>query len=86
MTPEVGIRELRDQLSHYLRHVAEGSEVIVTSRGKRVARLSPVDAPDPLASLRARGLVSVPTESWEPPVDAPVVDPPISNLVKEQRR
>lgn len=84
--PEVGIRELHDQLSRYVRHVEAGGEVIVTSRGKRVARLSPIDAPDPLATLRARGLVSEPTESWEPPADAPVVDPPISDLVKEQRR
>lgn len=83
---EVGIRELHDQLSRYVRHVAEGGEVIVTSRGKRIARLAPIDAPDPLATLRARGLVSEPTGSWEPPADAPVVDPPISDLVKEQRR
>lgn len=84
---EVGIRELHDQLSRYMRHVAEGGEVIVTSRGKRIARLSPIDTPDPLATLRARGLVSEPSGgTWEPNPNRPVVDPPISDLVKEQRR
>jgi prevent-host-death family protein len=54
---EVGVRELHDQLSRYVRHAAEGGEVVVTMRGQRVARLSPIESGDPLADLRARGLV-----------------------------
>jgi prevent-host-death family protein len=57
---EVGVRELHDQLSRYVRHAAEGGEVVVTMRGQRVARLSPLEVSDPLADLRARGLVQEP--------------------------
>jgi prevent-host-death family protein len=60
---EVGVREPHDQLSRYIHHAAQGGEVIVTMRGKRVARLVPVREGDPLADLRARGLVRDPTQS-----------------------
>jgi len=36
---EIPVRELKSRLSEYLRKVAEGEEVIVTSHGKAVARL-----------------------------------------------
>jgi len=38
---EVTVRELKSRLSGYLRKVAAGEEVVVTSRGKEVARLVP---------------------------------------------
>ena len=37
----VGIRQLRDHLSHYLRRVKTGERLVVTERGKSVAILSP---------------------------------------------
>ena len=37
----VGVRELKDKLSHYLRTVRRGQIVEVTMRGKPVARLVP---------------------------------------------
>jgi prevent-host-death family protein len=40
---EVGIRELRLNLSRYVARVREGVEVIVTDRGNPVARLGPID-------------------------------------------
>jgi prevent-host-death family protein len=36
---EISVRELKSRLSEYLRRVAEGEEVVVTSHGKAVARL-----------------------------------------------
>lgn len=39
---EVGVRELRNNLSRYLERVREGEEVIVTDRGKAVARMVPI--------------------------------------------
>jgi prevent-host-death family protein len=51
------VRELHDQLSRYVRHAAAGGEVVVTMRGRRVARLTAVAVADPLADLRERGLV-----------------------------
>lgn len=38
---EVGIRELRSDLSRYVKRVRDGEEVVVTDRGKAVARLVP---------------------------------------------
>lgn len=85
---EVGIRELHDQLSRYVQHVADGGEVIVTSRGRRVARLSPIEAADPLAELRARGLVREPSRSKRRAPRRPglAASGPVSELVDEQRR
>jgi prevent-host-death family protein len=37
---ETSVRELKAHLSEYLRHVAAGEEVVVTSHGKPVARLT----------------------------------------------
>jgi prevent-host-death family protein len=83
---EVGVRELHDQLSRYVQHVAAGHEVVVTMRGRPVARLSPLDAPDPFESLRRRGLIQEPTRDWSPPKDQPVPTAPVSDLIVEQRR
>jgi prevent-host-death family protein len=40
---EVGIRELRLNLSRYVARVREGAEVVVTDHGTPVARLGPID-------------------------------------------
>ena len=51
---EVGIRDLKNGLSKYIDRVEAGEEVIVTDRGRPVAKLSPLDAPDDrLADARA---------------------------------
>ena len=39
---DVPVRELKNRLSAYLRRVARGEEVTVTSRGRPVARLAPL--------------------------------------------
>ena len=83
---EVGIRELHDQLSRYVRHAAEGGEVVVTMRGRPVARLTPMTADDPLADLRERGLVQEPEREWSPRRRRPAPSAPVSDLVEEQRR
>jgi len=84
---EVGVRELHDQLSRYVRHAAAGGEVIVTMRGRRVARLAPISADEPLADLRERGLVQEPQGEWQPRrTGRPKPSAPVSDLVAEQRR
>ena len=42
----VGIRELKDRLSHYLSAVQEGKTIVVTKRGQAIARLVPASATD----------------------------------------
>ncbi|MFZ0216353.1 MAG: type II toxin-antitoxin system prevent-host-death family antitoxin [Candidatus Dormiibacterota bacterium] len=85
---EVGIHELRDRLRQYVRAVAEGSEVIVTRRGRRVARLVPVRDDDPLADLRARGLVREPLRPKRRMTSRDLIHASgsVSDLVAEQRR
>lgn len=85
---EVGVRELHDQLSRYLRHVGSGVDVFITMRGRRVARLSMVDDADPLADLRARGLVR---DRIQPRLRASgrallTAEGSVSDLISEQRR
>jgi prevent-host-death family protein len=88
LKPEVGVRELHDHLSRYVQHVKDGGEVVVTMRGRRVARLVPVDEVDPLADLRARGLVREPTAPRSPRARRALLKAaePVSELVADQRR
>jgi prevent-host-death family protein len=84
---EVGVRELHDQLSRYVQHAAAGGEVIVTMRGRRVARLAPVAPDDALEELRARGLVREPQREYRPRrTGRAAPTEPVSDLVAEQRR
>ncbi|MGH1505572.1 MAG: type II toxin-antitoxin system Phd/YefM family antitoxin [Acidimicrobiales bacterium] len=86
---EVGIRELKNSLSRYLDRVRAGEEVIVTDRGRPVARLSPVDASENrLADLVDAGLVRVPSGSRRRHLPTRRIKPSgsVSDLVAEQRR
>ncbi len=59
---EVSVRELRQNLSVYLRRVKEGTTLAVTSRGQRVAVLAPIDGGSRLDRLIAEGRVTAPTQ------------------------
>jgi prevent-host-death family protein len=81
---EVGVRELHDRLSEYLERVEEGGEVVVTRRGRPVARLSGLGE-RPLDVLVRRGLVRIP-EGGRSPRSAQVKGTgSVSDLVSEQR-
>lgn len=85
---EVGIRDLKNNLSKYIDRVRAGEEVVVTDRGRPVARLSPVDSStDRLAELVADGVVRAPTRtSRHRPSPRIAAKGPVSDLVAEQRR
>jgi len=85
---EVGIRELKNGLSKYIDRVRAGDEVIVTDRGRPVARLSAVDASDDrLAELVAAGIVRAPvSRTRHLPKRLIKSKAPVSDLVAEQRR
>lgn len=51
----IGIRELRQQASRYLRDVQRGETIEVTDRGRPVARLVPVPAGVDLEALAESG-------------------------------
>lgn len=42
----VGVRDLKDNLSRYLRAVADGETILVTDRGRVVAEVRPASVPD----------------------------------------
>ncbi|MEI7757342.1 MAG: type II toxin-antitoxin system prevent-host-death family antitoxin [bacterium] len=58
---EVGVRELKSKLSHYIDLVQHGSEVIVTEHGKPVATLAAInDLTNKLEDLVASGRLRPP--------------------------
>ena len=85
---EVGVRDLKNNLSRFLDRVQAGEEVIVTDRGRPVARLSALDQPgDRLAELIASGAVRPPrsTRRRRPARRIPAKGA-VSDLVAQQRR
>jgi prevent-host-death family protein len=68
---EVGVRELRDNLSEYLRRVSRGEHLRVTMHGRPVADVTPAGMDDRdrrFRDLAAQARVSLPTA---PPPDHP---------------
>ncbi len=83
----VGIRELRDQLSKWVARARKGEEVVITDRGKPVARLVPVDGESNFDRL-VRGGVITPPRSKRRTRGMPRVKAKgsVSDLVIEDRR
>jgi prevent-host-death family protein len=81
---EVGVRELHNRLSEYLERVEGGGEIVVTRRGRPVARLSGLSE-RPLDSLARRGLVRMPQSERSPRSAVVKGTGSVSDLVSEQR-
>ena len=90
----IGVRELRQHASRWLKRVAAGEAYEITVRGVPVARLSPVAPPgSALERLAAEGLASLANESLSsalermgPPLEVPSGEPSGSELLAELRR
>lgn len=70
MTSKVGVRELRQNLSVYLRRVAKGERFVVTDRREPVAELVPLAGEDD--DWLRRNKLKPATRRWEdlpPPID-----------------
>ena len=85
---EVGVRDLKNNLSRYLEQVEAGIEVVVTDRGRPIARLNGIDdAPrDNLSALIESGLVRPPTSKVRQRPVPLASDGSVSELVAEQRK
>lgn len=63
----VGVKELKNRLTHYLRRTQKGEEIVVTDRGRPIALLQQIEAGKPgtrearLAQLGALGKIIPPT-------------------------
>ena len=88
MEGEVSVRELRQNLSVYLRRVREGETLAVLSRGERVAVLAPVAGASRLDRLVAEGLVTPAPAAWTDPEPAALDDlgpAPLTKALLEAR-
>jgi prevent-host-death family protein len=83
----VGIRQLKAHLSEYIRRAEAGETVVITDRGKEVARLAPARQTEGLRDLMAKGIV----KGSGGKVDLSDIEPvksagePLSEAVLEQR-
>jgi prevent-host-death family protein len=83
---EVGVRELKNNLSRYLAKVSEGTEVTVTDRGRAVARITPVRG-STIDRLIAEGVVTTAAATKGPAPRTRIrAKHPVSPLVAEERR
>lgn len=68
---QISVRELKSRLSEYLRKVAAGEELLVTSHGKTVARLLPPARPRRASkSNEAEAIALLHGQSWIRPAGA----------------
>lgn len=73
---ETGIRELRDNLSRYIRRIEAGERVVVTAHGRVVAELVPPGGvreshKSELDRLVAAGVITPPVEGGDPLENCP---------------
>jgi prevent-host-death family protein len=84
---EVGIRRLREHLGRYLDEVRAGREVLVTDRGRPVARIVASSGRSRLDELVAAGIVTLPEHELDPSSFGRVrVDGDLMEFLLDQRR
>lgn len=90
---EVGIKETKNNLSRYLKRVQAGEEILITERGKPIARIIKEGSGSPslhtiLGPLIKKGLVKMPSTDLRQLNIEPVVSPgkSASDMVLEDRR
>ncbi len=85
----VGVREIRQNISVYLRRVAAGEVFTVTDRGRPVATLGPPrPAEDRWAALVAAGMLTPAKgrlSDLPPPIKLPPGSPTLSEILQEMR-
>jgi prevent-host-death family protein len=86
----VGVRELKSQLSKYLRQVKAGRTVVITEHGKAVGRLVPAEMSleDKIEALRRAGLIRWSGRKLKPmkPIARVKEGHSIADLIIEDRR
>lgn len=86
----VGVRELKNSLSAYLKRARAGEHILVTDRGEAVARLVPPDLPPHLIEMIRQGRLIPPrrrmTSAFRPVLPYEPGSKLLSDLVIEQRK
>ncbi len=84
----VGIRELKNGLSRYLKRVGRGETIVVTDRGQPIARIVPDGTPEHVTRLLADGRATWSGRKLRlpKPIKLPKGAPLASDLISEDRR
>ncbi|NIM93347.1 MAG: type II toxin-antitoxin system prevent-host-death family antitoxin [Anaerolineales bacterium] len=86
---QVGIRELRNHLSRYLREIKKGRSIVITERGKPIGRIIPKELPieDRVEALMDAGILKWNGKKLEPtkPVITNQSPQLISDIILEMR-
>jgi prevent-host-death family protein len=88
---DVGVRELRQNLSVYLRRIAKGETLRVTDHGHPVALLTPIryTGDSVLDELEAQGLLERPRNPRPRPLPPPLPlepgEPTLSEVLQQMR-
>jgi prevent-host-death family protein len=87
----VGVRELRENLREYLDKVKDGDEVLVTERGKPVARILAPESDEELYERLVRQGTVTPAKRPKQPIDVSRLPdlgpgPSLSDIVIAMRR
>lgn len=91
----VGVRELKNRLTYYLKLAKEGDNIIVTDRGKPIAILHNLDnirkeasVEEKLAVLAKQGMIRLPLKKGKikPFNTIKIMGKPLSETIIEDRR
>ena len=92
--PTAAVSDLKARLSEYLQRVKGGAEILITDRGKPVARLVPVSRArivrDALAQMEKQGLIKIgsgklPKDFWSMPSPEDPGESVLSALLDERK-
>ena len=88
-----GIKELKNKLSRYIGYVKRGDDVLITERGKVIARVVKEDSPrtllrQALQPLLLKGQIIMPLQEIDHDVPEPLLLPgkSMSKIILEDRR
>jgi antitoxin (DNA-binding transcriptional repressor) of toxin-antitoxin stability system len=88
-----GIKDIKNNLSRYLARVKSGEEILVTERGRPIARIirengKTNEIRQALGPLIEKGLIAMPTQpiNKEPPPRIKAAGKSTSEMVAEDRR
>ena len=88
-----GIKELKNNLSRYLSRVKKGEDILITERGRVIARIIQEDRKnmsirEALSPLIVKGLITLPGQKIDREVPSPLKLPgkPVSEMAIEDRR
>ena len=88
-----GIKELKNNLSRYLSLVKKGEDILITERGRAIARIVQENSKsrsirEALSPLILKGLITLPSQMIDKEVTPPLEVPgkPVSEMALEDRR